>query len=133
MLRHGVGVEFKLTGLDNNSHRHVPFLMAPLLFFLSFNYKSNFNSMFQIANLCKAVLSFEIHHADISSLRNMEEYALYSEKRECSQMFEYGKYVTECMFYENDREVDLEGRDTGVIEISRNTLLTENVCVCVYK
>lgn len=42
---------------------------------------------------------------------------------------EYGKYVTECMLYENDGEevIDLEGRKTGGTEISRNTLSIENV------
>lgn len=44
-------------------------------------------------------------------------------------MCEYERYVIQCMFYENDEEevVDLEGRKTGGMEISQNTLSIENV------
>lgn len=44
-------------------------------------------------------------------------------------MSEYGKYVTEYMFYENDEEeiMDLEGRKTGGKQISQNILSVENV------
>lgn len=121
----GVGVEFKLSGVTNNSHSHflLTYLMVPFLFSFSFSYKNNFDTMSQVGNLGKAVFSSETCHVNVSSQRKMEKCAFYSGRRKCSQMFQYGKYVIKGMFYENEGEeiVDLEGRKTGGKEISQNT------------
>lgn len=126
-------MEFKLSGLTNNSHSHflLTYLMVPFLFSFSFSYKSNFDAMSQIGNLGKGALSSETCHVNISSQRKMEKCAFYADTRECSQMFQYGKYVIKGMFYENDGEeiADLEGRKTGGKEISQNTLSLENMYV----
>lgn len=60
--------------------------------------------MSRVGNLGKAALPSETCHVNASSQRKMEKYAFYSDTKECSQMFQYGKYVTKGMFYENDGE-----------------------------